>query len=253
MSYHLIDFTQDKIDFNFDNLIIGKKINSKYYIYYQTQNEDNDTLDETKEIYIKLPKIRLIYKLGSSKYNQENIPLYPNYNLLSKFINFIKNLEENINNCFAIKFPEIIISSIINKKNNINTIKVNINDNYIISSNNNKKLKINDFKINSEINLILKLSFIWIKDNYKIGLSSELYQVKYNLLPFDLNINFFADIINDNITNNTLSNIIKSNETEASVKNDTKSHIDIKPQMFKLIASDLLAGKQKLKSIQNIN
>ena len=68
-----------------------------------------------------------------------------------------------------------------------------------------------------------------------------------------MNINFFADIINDNITNNTLSNIIKSNETESSVKNDTKSHIDIKPQMFKLIASDLLLGKQKLKSIQHIN
>ena len=89
MSYHLIDFTQDNIDFNFDNLIIGKKINSKYYIYYLTSNEDNDVIEEPKEIYIKLPKIRLIYKLGNSKYNQENIPLYTNYNLLNKFINFI--------------------------------------------------------------------------------------------------------------------------------------------------------------------
>jgi hypothetical protein len=38
MSYYLIDFIKEP-DFNFDNLIIGKKINSdqnysKYYIYY---------------------------------------------------------------------------------------------------------------------------------------------------------------------------------------------------------------------------
>jgi hypothetical protein len=243
MSYHLIDFTQDNIDFNFDNLIIGKKINSKYYIYYLTSNEDNSVNEEPKEIYIKLPKIRLIYKLGTSKYNQENIPLYPNYNLLNKFINFIKELEENIYNCFATKYPDIIISSIINKKNNINTIKVNINDNYIISSNNNK-LKINDFKINSEINLILKFSFIWMKDNYKIGLSSELYQVKYNLLPFDSNINFFPDI-----TINISAK--KPNETE---KQETQiKPKDESPIRFKLIASDLLLGKQKLKPVQNIN
>lgn len=245
MSYHLIDFTQDNIDFNFDNLIIGKKINSKYYIYYLTSNENNDIIEEPKELYIKLPKIRLIYKLGNSKYNQENIPLYPNYNLLNKFINFIKDLEENIYNCFVTKYPDIIISSIINKKNNINTIKVNITDNYIISSNNNK-LKINDFKINSEINLILKFSFIWMKDNYKIGLSSELYQVKYNLLPFDSNINFFPDI-----TINISSK--KPNETD---KLETQNKTNIKedpPVRFKLIASDLLLGKQKLKPIQNIN
>ena len=53
MSYYLIDFGSSKVDFNFDNLIIGKKIksdndNSKYYIYYQPENEI------PKEIYIRL-------------------------------------------------------------------------------------------------------------------------------------------------------------------------------------------------------
>jgi hypothetical protein len=43
MSYYLIDFTKKEQDFNFDNLIIGKKINtdqkySKYYIYYEENN-----------------------------------------------------------------------------------------------------------------------------------------------------------------------------------------------------------------------
>ena len=253
MSYHLIDFTQDKIDFNFDNLIIGKKINSKYYIYYQTTNDNNDIIEEPKEIYLKLPKIRLIYKLGSSKYNQENIPLYPNYNLLNKFIDFIKNLEESIYNCFETKFPDIILSSIINKKNNINTIKVNITDNYIISSNNNSKIKINDFKINSEINLIIKLSFIWIKDDYKIGLSSELYQVKYNLPPFDLNINFFEDTITNNLQSR--QTLIQENILPI-VENNKQSDITIKkpinPIGFKLAAADLLLGKQKLKPLQNV-
>ena len=39
MSYYLIDFTKNINDYNFDNLIIGKKINTKHYIYYQNIDE----------------------------------------------------------------------------------------------------------------------------------------------------------------------------------------------------------------------
>lgn len=219
MSYYLIDFTQDKNDFNFDNLIIGKKVNTKHYLYYHNisnslissdieVSENMNTLSEPKEIYIKLPKIRSIYKLGLSKYNQEIIPLYPHYNLLDKFILFIKDLENNIHECFIRKYPDIILSSIINKKNNISHIKVNITENYIISSNSNKKIKMEDIKINSELNIVIKLSYVWNKDNNKIGLSCELYQIKYNPLPYDMNINFFENI-----------NIIKVDITQSNDKN----------------------------------
>lgn len=50
MNYHLIDLSK-KYDFNFDNIIIGKKIqvndNIKYYIYYQQEeNTDISNIDE---------------------------------------------------------------------------------------------------------------------------------------------------------------------------------------------------------------
>ena len=62
MSYYLIDLNNDDYNtkYNFDNIIIGKKISggdceiSKHYIYYK---ENNDV----KEIYLKLPSFRLIY------------------------------------------------------------------------------------------------------------------------------------------------------------------------------------------------
>jgi len=126
MSFYLLDFTLDEIDFNFDNIIIGKKIpidddSSKYYIYYQ-KNED----DIYKELYIKLPKIRCIYNLSNYKYNQLNIPIYPSWKKTVKFIQFMKEFETNINNCFLKKFNNIEYSSIIYKKNLLNFIKINI-------------------------------------------------------------------------------------------------------------------------------
>ena len=86
MSYHVIDFN-DNIDFDYDNILIGKRISNddetaKYYMYY--------VLDSPKELYIKLPKIRYIYNLVNYKYNQLNIPLYPLWDKLSKFLKFIK-------------------------------------------------------------------------------------------------------------------------------------------------------------------
>ena len=84
MSYHIFDFNKEGNDksspqYNFDDVIIGKKIkididNNIYYIYY---NDMNLTM-APKEIYIKLPKIRLIYSMANHKYNQIKIPIYPN-------------------------------------------------------------------------------------------------------------------------------------------------------------------------------
>lgn len=62
----------------------------------------------------------------------------------------------------------------------------------IITSNLNKKVELNDFKINSEIEIVIKISYIWTNEN-KIGLSSQLYQIKYYAPPEELLIDFIDD------------------------------------------------------------
>lgn len=188
MSYYLIDFGSSKLDFNFDNLIIGKKIksdndNSKYYIYYQPENEI------PKEIYIRLPRLRLIYNLSNSKFNQLNIPIYPNWEQSNCFVNFIQKLEFGIEECFSNKTNKEWIS-ILNKKNSLNFIKTSIYENFKITSDiENKKICLNDFQINGQIDVVIKISYIWNKNN-KFGLSSQLYQIKYLAPPNQLEINF---------------------------------------------------------------
>jgi hypothetical protein len=155
MSYHLIDFN-DNIEFDYDNILIGKKISndedtSKYYMYY--------VIDSPKELYIKLPKIRYIYNLVNYKYNQLNIPLYPLWDKLSKFLKFINEL-----------------SNLIYKKNQISFMKINVFEKFKLYDNNNKEITFNDIKINSEIEVIVKINFIWNKNN-KIGLSCNLIQI----------------------------------------------------------------------------
>ena len=90
MSYYLVDFTKKEPKFDFDDLIIGKKINtdqkySKYYIYYEENNI-------ASELYIKLPKIRNIYNISNYKYNTLNLPIYPEYDTTNDFISFIKSV-----------------------------------------------------------------------------------------------------------------------------------------------------------------
>lgn len=186
MSYYLIDFNK-LIDFNFDNLIIGRKIengdSSKYYIYYM----ENDI---PKEIYIRLPTVRLIYGLGNRKYDMVNIPLYPNYDKVNKFVEFIKTFESNINELYIKKKINKEYSSLINKKNGLIFIKTNINDNVKITSNITQlscNITLNDFKLNGNIEMVICLSYIWTNID-KIGLSSNLYQIKYNGLPEQLDI-----------------------------------------------------------------
>ena len=185
MSYYLIDFTKKDQDFDFDNLIIGKKINtdqkySKYYIYY----EENNT---ASEIYIKLPKIRTIYNLSNHKFNSLNLPIYPEFEATNNFISFIKTLESNILECFKKKNKEFV--SLINKKDSLHFIRMNTFDKINITSNINKPVTINEFKINSQLEIVIKLSYIWANQT-KLGLSSQVYQIKYWAQPEQLEINF---------------------------------------------------------------
>jgi hypothetical protein len=171
MSYHLIDFNNN-IEFDYDNILIGKKISndedtSKYYMYY--------VIDSPKELYIKLPKIRYIYNLVNYKYNQLNIPLYPLWDKLSKFLKFIKELETNIFSVFENKISNCEMTNLIYKKNQISFMKINVFEKFKLYSNN-KEITFNDIKINSEIEVIVKISFIWNKNN-KIGLSCNLIQI----------------------------------------------------------------------------
>ena len=150
MSYYLIDCTKSMDEFNFDNVIIGRKLKndsdiSKYYIYYQVEPET-----DPKEIYIKLPKLRLIYSLANHKYSQLSIPLYPNWDLTNDFIKFIKTFETNIKDCFIKKFPQLDFISLITKKNLLNFIKTNISDGVKITPTN---FTLNDFKINGQIGI----------------------------------------------------------------------------------------------------
>lgn len=196
MSYYLIDFSKKTNDFNFDNLIIGKKIttdqeNGKYYMYYQT-NE----METPSEIYIKLPKIRVIYHMGNYKYDKISIPIYPNWDLTNNFIDWIKKFELDIQECFSeIKIKREFIS-ILSKKNMLNLIKCYINENPKITSNiNEKTIGLSDFKINSQIEIVLKISYIWT-NNTKYGLSSGIYQIKYYGPPEQLDINFIDNDFN---------------------------------------------------------
>ena len=243
MSYYLLDFESSKINFNFDNLIIGKKIkldnnNSKYFIYYQPENE------EPKDIYIRLPRLRLIYNLANSKYNQLNIPIYPNWELTNNFVNFINQLESDIESCFANRSKEWV--SILNKKNSLNCIKTSIYENFKITSNiENKEINLNDFQINGQIDIVIKISSIWNK-NEKIGLSSQIYQIKYLAPPEQLNINFIDPEAKKEIINTQeilIKPIIKTDE-----------NIKVMPPQIKLVPNvkDLEKAINKLKPIKHL-
>jgi hypothetical protein len=225
MSYYLIDFTLKSNDYNFDNFTIGRKIkldqdNYKYYIYYQ-----NDVSDDPKEIYIRLPILRLIYNLNNHKFNQLNIPIYPNWELTNKFIEFIKKLESDIEGCFSNKKINKEFISIITKKNSINFIKTNINENVKLSSNlKDKDITLSDFKITGQIDIVIKLGYIWSKGP-KMGLSSQIYQIKYLACPDQLNINF----IDSDIPNKIISNItqIKVNSNKLLLNSPNTPQIEI--------------------------
>ena len=223
MSYYIVDLSQldNTVEFDYEHLLIGKKIkidqtNSKYYIYYNVSNLQN-------EIYIKTPKIRLIYNLANSKYSNLSIPIYPIWKLTTEFINWVVEFENNINESFSNSKKKEFIS-IIAKKNNIFFLKGFINDNTKITSNYKKNINLSDFTINAEIEIILKISYIWL-NNVKYGLSSTIYQIKYYGSPEQLNIDFI-DYDEKSITDSPSFSPISNNDPN---KTDTPKIIPPPP------------------------
>jgi len=250
MAYYLIDFINLQHEFNFDNLIIGRKVKlddniSKYYIYYQ-----NEQSEIPKEIYIRLPIIRLIYSMANHKFNQLSIPIYPNWDGTNKFIEFIKKLEQDISECFKNNTSREWIS-IINKKNLLNFIKANISDTIKITSNiENKNITLSEFKINGQIDMVIKLSYIWSKSN-KIGLSSQIYQIKYLAPPEQLNINFIDPELPKSIFIPPPPPLPKSDEI--ALKSLKMSNLELPQTKLKIIPTikDLEKAIKGLKPIIN--
>jgi hypothetical protein len=240
MSYYLIDFTKNVNNFDFDNVVIGRKLKgdniSKYYIYYQ------DNLSQSpKEIYIRLPQIRTIYNLSNYKFNRVSIPIYPNYNLTNNFVKFILNFESNIKDCFINKFPKIELNSIITKKNNLNFIKAKVDDKIKITSDTDKKdITINDFQTNSQLDIVIKLSYIWNKNDTQLSLSSSIYQIKYCAPPSELDINFIDDEIKPKIINYSFS------KQEHSPINNPMSSTKQLPQLPPQISLRMIPSKEDL-------
>ena len=77
----------------------------------------------------------------------------------------------------------------------LNFIRVNLPEKYKITSDINQDVKLTDFKITGEIEIVIKISYIWNREN-KIGLSSELYQIKY-YAPAEQHGTDFIDFIDD--------------------------------------------------------
>lgn len=198
-SYQLVDITKEETIFN--HIVIGKKISTndsmaKYYLYCQ-----NEMSEVPKEIYIRVPRLRLIYSMANQKYSMIKIPIYPNWETTDKFVDFIKNMEEEIFNTLNKKNET---SSLISKKNGLLLLKTKLPDNVKITSNLNKEVTLNDFKINGTIELVICISCVWVKEN-KMGLSSRIYQIKYFAPPEQLDINFIDECGGPKVTTPPIS------------------------------------------------
>jgi len=182
MSYYILNIN-DEIDFN--NIILGKEVKisdniSKIYLYWM------DT--KPKDIYIKMPAVRLIYNFKSLKFNQIKIPIYPLYNLNENLISFFKKLEKIIQQKIKINRP---YSSVLEKKDKITTLKVNIPSDIKIKSKA-SNVSIENFKVNSELEGVISLPWIWIKED-SWGLSLYGYQFKYTPRIEELDISFYDE------------------------------------------------------------
>lgn len=192
MSTYLVDFDKETQDFNYENLLIDNKLEInkdtyKYFIYYVDKNS-------AKEIYIKTPKIRLIYNWSNLKYYHLKIKITPLYDKTNAFIEFIKKLEEEIIIKLPIKKKNKLEFKSLIEENNSYYLKTFYDENKIkITSDLNKTYKLTDFKANAEIQLVIKLNNIWQK-NGSYGISSQLYQIKYYAPPEDHDLNFFDEV-----------------------------------------------------------
>lgn len=188
MSYYILSNDNFKT-FDSEKLVFGDKIISdtitKYYLYYIDNNE-------TKQIYIKLPKLRMIFNnFANQKYSQINIPIYPLWTKTEEFINFILDFEKIICNIFKTKFA---FCSLLSNKNSFKLFKMYMKNLPKITSTINKNINFNDFQINSEIELVVKIDSIWLNKSYKMyGLSCRLSQIKYYGNPEQSCIDFIDD------------------------------------------------------------
>jgi len=241
MSYYLINLENESNieNFNIDNIIIDNKIevdsdNYKYLLYYL----DNDI---PKEIYIKLPKIRLVNDWTNFKYNQLKIRITPKYEKTNRIIKIINCLEDKIKiHKFFNKKKKLEFVSVLIKETSY-YIKTFFQDNKtkVSSDIKGKNIKINDFKINGEIQMVIKINNIWQK-NEKFGLSCQLYQIKYFAPPTEQNINFIDD---DELVEQKNSLPLQISELFSNT-----SQVSLKQKPMLLINSQLLQSV-KLKSI----
>jgi hypothetical protein len=185
MSYILLEtLDTDKIIFG-DKICTDDNI-SRYYLYYNDKNASN-------EIYIKLPKIRMIFNnFVNQKYSQINIPIYPLWEQTEKYISLIKLLESTVKEYFNTKY---IFNSLLSEKNGLMLLKMKMKDLPKLTSNLNlNEVTFKDFKLNGEIEMVIKISYIWLsKKTKKYGLSCQLCQVKYCGLPEQLYIDFIDE------------------------------------------------------------
>jgi hypothetical protein len=188
MSYYLINL-EKQYECEPNNIIIDNKMDiddesSRYLIYYL---ED----DTPKEMYMKLPKIRLTNDWTNYKYNQLKIRITPKYEKTDKIIEIISLLEDKIKTSKPFnKKKKLEFVSILTKDTSY-YLKTFFQENKtkISSDIKGKHMKITDFKNNGEIQMVLRLNHIWQKKD-KFGLSSQLYQIKYFAPPDEQNINF---------------------------------------------------------------
>ena len=241
MSYYFIDIEKD-IDFS--KIIIGKKINiddntNRYYIYYLD--------DKPKEIYIKLPSIRLIYNYQNMKYSQIKLPIYPLWEKTNKLISFIKKFQNHIKSQLD---TDSEFSSCLDKYNDLKVLKLYLVKNLKIKSCLND-ITFSDFKTSGEIEMIIRIPYIYEKNN-SYGLSIFAYQVKYNPPIEQLNIDFWDD---DEDKKPNMNIILKSRQIVEEYKQPV---ISVPPQVTEnkslpsLIPSmkDLQLAIKKLKKIE---
>jgi hypothetical protein len=248
MSYYLINLEKDISDFDVDNIIIDKKIeiekdNSKYLFYYLNE-------EIPKEIYIKLPKIRLTNDWTYLKYNQLKIRITPKYDKTDKIAELIESIEEKIKKSKIFNKKKWEFISMITTESS-DFIKTFFQENKTKITTNLKRpsIKLTDFKNNGEIQMVIKINNIWQKGN-KFGLSSQLYQVKYFAPPEDLDLNFIdkEDFVPKNINIPQLPPQSFNPLTHSSF-NKTTEQPSI-PITRPMISSQLLQSI-KLKSIKN--
>lgn len=235
MAFYIYNFESD---FDFNKIIIGKKISSgintnKYYIYYMDKIP--------KELFIKLPSLRLICSYKNNKFNQIKLPIYPSYDATKKFISFFKELKTKINS--KIKIQNKIYNDCIDTKEK--TLRINIPFDFKIKSDKGD-FDIKDLKINSEIYGYISIPYLWEnEDSY--GITANLLKLNYiPKLDYD-DAYFLDDDLQPILKITNIPTIINIPEIKYTKTND-----NIKPpiSLGKLqISNDiLLQVKNKLKT-----